>query len=69
MKNEDNNEQLYTCPLLDREIDQAACYDINMVAGGWIKKEVLVCLEKEYGVSIEVWKAVEICPACKHSLI
>ncbi|WP_042169428.1 hypothetical protein [Paenibacillus gorillae] len=69
MKNEENQAPLYTCPLLNREIDQGACYDINMVAGGWIKKEALLVLEIEYEMSIDVRKASQICPACKHSLL
>jgi len=29
------------CPLLNREIDQGYCYDITMVAYGFIKPEIL----------------------------
>ncbi|MFF2092278.1 hypothetical protein [Paenibacillus sp. NPDC058174] len=68
MEAEEYNEHFYTCPLLNKEIDQGACYDINMVAGGWIKKEVLIVLEREYGMSIDTAIASQICPACKHSL-
>ena len=37
----EENEREYYCPLLKRVIDFAYCYDINMVAFGFIKVDAI----------------------------
>ena len=58
-----NNE--YGCPLIGLDVDETVCYDIQMVVGGSIKKDIL----QDYGFPIEESKvtkerAVRYCTAC-----
>jgi hypothetical protein len=66
MGEEENDEELYACPLLHKQIDQGACYDINAVTEKWVIKEVLTIIEKQYETNIDVFKAERVCPKCKH---
>ncbi len=51
-------ENEYMCPLLNRVIDDGLCYDINMVAYGFIKPDIL-------DDKIEREEAKTICDNCE----
>ena len=52
-------EEKFECPLLNKIIYDTDCYDINMVAGGFIKEEILEDkIDKE--------KTLEVCGKCKY---
>jgi hypothetical protein len=53
-------ESEYMCPLLNRIIDDAYCYEINNVVYGLIKPEIL-----EDKINRE--EAREICDNCKYN--
>ena len=53
-------ESDYMCPLLNRIIDDAYCYEINNVVYGLIKPEIL-----EDKINRE--EAREICDNCKYN--
>ncbi len=49
----------YYCPILNKKIDDAYCYEINMVMNKLIKPEAVnLVLDRE--------KDCEICKKCKH---
>lgn len=61
------DDELYCdCPLLERNIDEGACYDINAVAEEWVIEDILKIIERQFEVRIAVSKAKEVCPTCKH---
>ena len=51
-------ESKFKCPLLNKEIDDGYCYDINMVIGNMIKPDAL-----EDDINKE--EAKEICKNCE----
>lgn len=53
-------ENKFKCPLLNKEIYDSDCYDINMVASGMIKETTI----KE---KIDKNKALEICKNCENN--
>ncbi|MBV6712510.1 hypothetical protein [Paenibacillus chitinolyticus] len=57
-------EGMYGCPLVQKAIDEGACYEINLVAERYVKKAILGIIEKQYDICIDVNKAHEICPSC-----
>lgn len=56
---DDYGDNLIKCPLLNREIYEAYCYDINMVRTNQIKSTVLED-------NIDINKANKICGDCKY---
>jgi len=52
-------DDVYRCPLLDREISEGNCYDVNMVAYGYIKPSAIED-NLPNGAS-------EICEKCPHT--
>ncbi|WP_308637586.1 hypothetical protein [Paenibacillus silvisoli] len=62
----DIDHMLLSCPLLDRQIDEGACYDINAVADGWVKERILSIIEQQFKVLIDISKAKSVCPKCIH---
>jgi len=53
------SDNVYRCPLLDKEISEGYCYDINMVAYGLIKPSAI---DDELPVG-----AAEVCEECPHT--
>lgn len=54
------------CPFLSIQIDEGACYDINMVKERMVKRVILDSMEREFNVKISLVQAELICPKCKY---
>jgi len=55
----------YRCPLVNSDIDETICYDIQMVTGNMINKRILEDYGDEFDTSMVTdERAATACPSC-----